>query len=183
MEKVLAVDVGFAATGLAVMEESPMSVGVGVVRVWVPMALYCLRTEKMTKKVGLRVADDDVRRVADLARGIVKVIDEHQIRRALVEVPGGGGRAARPVRCMALATGMIAAVLELRKVAWEVVTPDESRKAACGCGNPSKDEVIAAMGARYPTLLSTLSTKAEREHVADALATFEAGRNGVLCRL
>lgn len=175
-KKVLAADVGFVATGLAVMALQ----GPGA---WVPVELVCVRPPKAGKdrKQTLYKSHLDAQHTAALARGIVDVAGRHNIRHVLAEMPHGGARSGRAMRCMALAAGAFAAIVELDRLVPEWYTPDETRIAATGNRKASKEEVIAAMSKRYPGLYSG-NKAADLEHLADALATFEAGRNGNLVR-
>ncbi|MBI4396862.1 MAG: hypothetical protein HY548_07190, partial [Elusimicrobia bacterium] len=115
-------------------------------------------------------------------RAVREVVDRNGIRRVVVELPNGGALSARAIRAMALSTGMIIAVIELLGLAYEFYTPSETRLAATGrIKNVSKEEVIEAICGRYPDITS--GPKCEMEHICDALATFEAAKNGNLVRM
>ena len=179
MTLILAVDPGFAATGLALMEKADDGN-------WVPLELKCVRTEKNLAKHAVRVADDDAARIQFAAKEISDMILHNSVKRMVVELPDGGGQSARAVRAMALATGMIVTLAEAHNVAVEYYRPADTRAAA---GVPKsvqgrdkvKEIVMAEMAKRYPSL-ADFGTKAEREHIADALSCFEAALLGNLVR-
>lgn len=173
MRRIIAVDVGFVATGIVVIDLADQG-----------KMIYhgCLVTKPTTDKKSLYVAHDDARRMQELATGLQEVSVEFDTKRMVVELPHGGSKSARGCRCMALATGAIAATVAMLDLVVEYYTPDQTRKAATGRRMASKDEVVAAMGAIYPQILD-ISPAQAREAVADAAATFEAAKAGNLIRL
>lgn len=173
--KILALDPGFAATGAVVMEWKG--------NVWWPAEMKCIRTTKDDAKLGVRVAEQDVTRVQETARALVDIIDRHQIKMMVVELPHGGAQSSRAVRAMALSTGLIAGLVEYFGLAVEWLTPDDTRIAAVGSRKATKDQVMAGMAVRYPAL-NDIKTKAEKEHIADAMSCFRAAElAGNLVRL
>src|SRR3990167_3168925 len=138
--KILALDPGFAATGAVVMEWKG--------NVWWPAEMKCIRTTKDDAKLGVRVAEQDVTRVQETARALVELIDRHQIKMMVVELPHGGAQSSRAVRAMALSTGLIAGLVEYFGLAVEWLTPDDTRIAAVGSRKATKDQVMAGMAVR-----------------------------------
>ena len=187
MSKILAVDTGYANVGLVVMEWSNNGQDSGMFTpVWRIAEMACIQTEKCDKRIALRKSDDNARRIAEATRGIVDMIKRHDIKRMVAELPHTGGQSANAVRSMAYAGAMIIAVAECFDIAAEWYTPDETR-AAGGVpkgmkGDRTKQIIMQNMGAKYPELAEQFPTMGKREHVADALATFEAARTGVLVR-
>ena len=175
-DRIAAFDIGFATTGAVIMAKDPSGTH------WYMQKSYFIKTEADKSKKALRKADQDVARVAESARKIKAIIETHSIRRMVVEIPHGGGKSSRAVRCMALATAKIATIAELLELAVEWYSPDDTRKAATGSRVASKQSVVDAMGSKHPQVFG-YSTQEAREAVADAAATFEAARNGVLVRL
>lgn len=188
MSKILAVDSGYANLGAVVMEKVATLYTHEEFKVsdYKPIAMYCLQTEKNTRKVGLRCADDNARRIMEMAGKLCTIIREHGIKRMVVELPHTGGQSAAAVRVMAYSTALIVTVAECFNMACEFYTPYETRAAAGAKGVGGKDvkkQVMAEMERRYPGLAEAFPTLGKREHVADALATFEAARGGNLVRL
>lgn len=168
---VLAVDVGFTATGWVLLRGG--------------RPVYCgvIRTQKSPVKRGVRVADDDAERCAFLARELRGLIARHQPRAIVAELPTGGSLSARAVRAMALASGVVVAVVELAGVPVEWTTPDAGRKATTGRRSATKDDVRAGACRALPELEAILPQTAIWEHVTDAAAAYLAARTGALVRM
>lgn len=171
--KILAVDIGFGSTGMAVVAITPGG----------QPELYtytCLHTKPEHKRRGIYVAHDDVRRAMDITRGIRDYYMLNGCAGLAVELPSGGAQGAKANRAMGIATGLVAALAEVSLWPVEWITPGESRKAAIGRetapkGQDVKELVINAMAAKYGATLAALKVM-DKEHVADALATFEAAQ-------
>lgn len=181
MSKILAVDAGFANVGLAVMEHVAD-------KIWRPVELACVQTEKCNRKTSLRAPDDNARRIADATRGVKDVIVRHGIKAMVVELPPGGAPRMNILKMLSLASGMIIAIGECFDMAVEYYTPQDTRRAAgVPIGVKDKDNVkkivMEEMGRLYPELAQEFPAIERRNHVADALSCFEAAREGVLVRM
>ena len=165
--RIAAVDVGFASSGIAVMEHTRLG--------WEPVALRCLRTEPSANKKHLRVADDDAERVMSQAREFLAIIARHNVIALVVETPHGGAKSSRASRCMGLATGMIATIAAATGVAVEWYGPDQTRSAATGDKKATKTQVINGASKAFGSVdFQAMPNNVEREAIADALATFLA---------
>jgi len=178
MTKVLALDIGFGAAGMAVL-------GVRDGRAEL-FTTACVHTKPEHKKRGIYVAHDDVRRAQQVVRAISRVYLENGCKGMVCELPNAGAKGAKANRAMGISTGLIAAYAEVTRVPVEWITPAESREAAIGRGTAPKGKdvkelVTAAMGHKYPEILGLLEK--DKEHIADALATFEAARGRQLMTL
>lgn len=175
----MAVDAGFANVGVVVM--SHCSAG------WVPVDAACIQTEKSDRRLKISKPDDYARRIGQATREIAAMIRKHGISGMVIELPPGGGARIATVKMLSLAAGMIVAIPECFGIPAEFYNPEDTRRAA-GVPSTTKDRdhvkeiVMEAMGAKYPSVRSVFTSKDRFNHVADALATFEAGRNGVLVR-
>lgn len=201
MIKILAADVGFTSTGMAIFSWSPASG-------WQLFDTKCVHTEqehtvkvkdekgrlvlnkkgKIKKKQITSVAVDDVRRVEFMGIEVLNYFLENQCSALVCEIPNGGAQNAAAQKDMGLATGMIAMVHVALRCPMEHITPNESRKAAGwikdehpmeGLTSTQKKTlmkrfIMSAMAAKYPAIDKYLI--ADKEHIADALATFEAAR-------
>lgn len=165
---VLAVDVGFVATGWAVLAAGRI------------ISVGCIRTDGSDRKRGVRASDSDAERTACIARQLDRVIRGFQIRGVIAELPTAGAKGARAIACMARASAIVATVVELHGLPAEFVTPMDVKKVT-GTATASKDEVEAAVIRRWPAA-SLPKLKCEREHVADALGAYLAAENGTLVR-
>lgn len=169
MPAVLGIDIGFAHTGLALIE------GYRVVHSTV------ISTQKSDRKKELRVADDDAERCQLLTRSLVQYIQEYQPDGVIVELPTGGSQGARANRAMGMATGVIAAVVEILQVPTEWVTPTEVKMAACGRRDASKEDVQKAV-LRHYEWQEKPRKPSDFEHAADAAAAVWAAEHGLLLR-
>jgi Holliday junction resolvasome RuvABC endonuclease subunit len=175
IKRVLAIDIGFAAAGMAVFDIAP-------VKLW---DTKCIHTSPEAKKRGIYQSHDDVRRALSLTRGIVEYFTESQCSGMAVELPSAAAQGAKANRAMGIATGVIAATVEILRCPVDWITPDESRTAAIGRRSAPKGEnikelVMAAISAHYPEIAG-LKLK-DKEHIADAIATFEAARDRQMIR-
>lgn len=171
--KILAVDVGFAATGMAIFE---MTAEGGRL-----FDTKCLHTEKSHD---VPVSHDDVRRTEFLACGVLNYFIENQCKGMICELPNGGAQAAISAKCMGAALAMIATVRVALHCPAIWIKPDDSRIAAGWDKNKHKDIpikerkialkrfVMASMEAKYPAIAG-LKLK-DKEHIADACAAFLA---------
>lgn len=185
-KKIMAIDAGYANVGLVIMEyrmfTNPLQ------RTWWPIDMACIQTEPAGKKVGLRKSDDHARRIAESSRRIAGYVRKHEIKSMVVELPPAGSGNPNVARTLAFAGGMIAAVEGCLDLMAEYYTPAETRAAAgVPLGVKDKDNVkkivMAEMGRRYPELDTIFTSADRRNHVADALATFEAARGSNLVRM
>lgn len=182
--RIIAIDAGYANMGVAVMELREVESS----REWWPIDLACIQTEKSHRKTGLRQSDDHARRIAESTRELKGLVLKHKVDAALVELPPAGSQNANVARTLAFAAAQVTTFVECMGLATEWFTPSDTRRAAgVSSGITDKDHVkeivMAEMGKKYPSLEVLFKAKERRNHVADALATFEAGRHGNLVRM
>lgn len=204
MTKLLAVDVGFRSTGMAIF-----SYDKEFCPEWKLFNTKCIHTGqehtervkdesghlklnnkgKVMKKQLTSVAVDDVRRVEYMGVEILNYFIENQCSALVCEIPNGGAQSAAAQKDMGLATGMISMIHVALRCPMEHITPNESRAAAGwikaehpmeGLSSTQKTTlmkrfIMAAMAAKYPTIAEYII--ADKEHIADACATFEAARD------
>ena len=159
---IVALDPGLVGTGIAVFQvKTDMPILVD---------LHCILPKREDNEKSKALSD--VRRIMEHVDGLQPYIEDADL--VLVELPHGGAKSARATRSMALITGAVAAVVRLGgvRVAW--FTPRETRMAAVGVPKADKSDIIAAMSKIYPEL-KLIKSLARQEHIADALATYEAG--------
>lgn len=203
MTKLLAVDVGFRSTGMAIFsydkEYCPE---------WKLFDTKCVHTGqehtervkdengrlvknsqgKVKKKQLTSVAVDDVRRTEYMGIEILNYFIENQCSALICEIPNGGSQNAAANKDMGMATGMISMVHVALRCPMEHVTPNQSRAAAGwikkdhpmeGLTSTQKKTIMKrfimdAMTAKYPAIAKYIIN--DKEHIADACATFEAAR-------
>lgn len=174
--KILAIDPGLASLGYVVMQKGPVTTD------WVPVAWGVLKTTENKGVLNIRASHDLIRRAQEQARGLTAITQEHGIKCVISEMYDTAAKSAAALRSMMITLGMLAAWSEPYAVEW--YSPWDTRRAADVPshvhGPAVKKHVIAVMGKRYPFLLEMPMNKAE--HIADALAAFEAARNGMLLK-
>ena len=194
MTKVLAADIGFTATGMAIFtydkEYCPE---------WRLFDTRCLHTgQEHTKhkvrdgrKIKLRlasVAHDDIRRAELMAGGIFNYYLENKCEAMVCEIPNGGAQSAWAAKYMGAATTMIAVIRLVLRCPADWITPTQSRTAAgwrreTHPGEKTKEIktfVMGAMAVKYPAIAGLEDE--DKEHIADACATFEAARGRQLIK-
>jgi Holliday junction resolvasome RuvABC endonuclease subunit len=166
----LTLDVGFKSMGWALIEGGSIK-KCGVIE-----------TEKSKKKT-VRVADDRAWRSANLARELSSLILCNGAKGVIGELPSGGALNAKAMAYMAMATAITAAVCEILKIPVEWVTPGDSKKALTGKRSASKEEMMATIRDKFLDLpLPAKYPDSKFEHVADAIAAYNAQRCGNLVR-
>lgn len=169
MATVLALDVGFAALGWAVIDAAIGDVCCAGV----------IRTVKSQAKRGVRVADDDWDRCAVQARAVAALVTLHTPACVVAELPTGGSKSARATRAMALGTGIAATVCTLLSIPVVCTTPRDGKIAATGRANADKVDVQAGVERKLHGATDALTQlkRADVEHAADAMAAYIAARH------
>lgn len=178
MSKVMCVDSGLASIGVAIMKWDG--------REWRPTLLKTLYSKPADKLLEVRQSSDCARRIEEQSRALAGLIHQEQIAHLVAELPDTGAQSADALRAMMLGMALLVSTVEHFKLIKEYYTPYETRAAAkvprgVRKGNEVKKFVIANMRAMYPEL-ETVRLACDREHAADALACFEAARNGNIVR-
>lgn len=169
---VLGLDPGFSNFGWAALRLLPE----GGERV---LDAGCIRTERGKGKVLVR--DDDRRRAAEIARGLLAVARRFEpavlSAEALSHVNPRESRMpiATTVK-VGRAWGELDMLTELLETALVQVAPQTIKKVLCGSASASKADVQRALIRRYPELTTLLSPIAAsfREHPVDAVGAVVA---------
>lgn len=166
---VLGVDPGFASVGYAVVELFPSGEQVLETRVF--------RTAKSDAKLNTLAADDTVRRTREIAKDLEQMLERLmncEGDRRLVAICAEAmsyPRNAVVAAKMAMTWGVLAANAERRNLALVQASPQQVKKAVCGTGSASKDEVATALVTRYREIPGIAELpRTLREHAYDALA-------------
>jgi len=182
-DRIMSVDAGFAACGVAIFELVAEGNMAGGAAEWTPRYLECVRTEA-DKRDGTYVAQDDMKRMVEMANRLDQLRKFHDCKWLVAEIPGGGGQSARAVRAMSMCSGMLAGFLAATGIGYECFMPWDTRKAAgvpgsVRTGKDVKQIVMANMRKTYPYFAKweCTVTKVDSENVADALACFVCAKN------
>ena len=167
----LAIDAGFANTGVALLSIPDFKI----------QSVKVIVTKKDTKKKNLRVSNDDVRRVKETLNGLHNTFPIlHNIFGSgrlfgVVEIPHGGAKGARANRTMGMATATAVSFFEIHSIPFEDIPPGDIKKQVAGKFNASKDAVREGVRNYFRGQLDefdkAMSCLPERlwEHVYDAL--------------
>ena len=167
---VFGVDVGFRNTGVAVFEYNGEE--------WDLIDSLLIKTAKCDKKTKVRVANDDVRCVQQIASELGKLCKKHDPKLFVTELPHGGGKSSIAVKSMALASGFIATFTQVNRISGLWVTPANVKVALTGKTAASKLECIEGADKRYPAFRDKYYNVKRGayynyfEHVADAAGAF-----------
>jgi crossover junction endodeoxyribonuclease RuvC len=161
---VLGIDGGFASLGLAAVEILPDRER--LVDSWV------VRTEKSSKKLGVRSGDDTARRAREIASRVDMAISLHQPGAIALESPSWPRNAGVAAK-MGVAFGCIFALAEKHRLPLVMASPQEVKRALTGAKTATKDDVIAAIERRFPEI-TWPSQKTLWEHAADAVGVVVA---------
>lgn len=168
---ILALDVGFRGTGWTVWKGDA------------PVACGLIHTTPQAKKRKVRVADDNALRSAQIARELHDVIQAHGIAGVVGELPSGGAQSAKAASQMAMATAIVASVVELLGLPSDWATPTEVKVALCGSKTASKDDMMAEARRRYGNMVAFPKSKSVFEHIADSIGAYLALRDGNVIRV
>jgi Holliday junction resolvasome RuvABC endonuclease subunit len=135
-------------------------------------------TKKETKKTGLRVADDNVRRARELAAQLRNLAPPMVICAEAMSHPRHAGNAGK----LALSWGIVAAYAEQHGLPVRQASPQAIKQRLCGRKDASKLQVQRALERLYPGVFDGLN-KGQREHAADALGAIEACRDADVVQL
>lgn len=173
MNVILALDPSFTAWGWAVIEvngDNDRLVDCGTIR-----------TKPEEKKRGLRVADDDLRRVQELFTELERIWKKYDPVGIVTEV-SGGAQSARASRTIGMTEGILGSFITAKMAPAEFYTAMEGKKAATKNRKASKEDVLMAMRAHFGDKLIPRKPRACREAVGDALAVFMASKQGNVYR-
>lgn len=160
----LAIDIGFRNTGLALFEDTP-----GGIRL---IETHCITTDHIKKSKRASVALVDMEKTLYLAKQLGTYMSERHVPWVVVELPTGGAKNSRAVRCMGMASAIIGTLVATLGCGAEWTTPREGKLAATDKPDAEKDEMMEAVGKMFPAITSI--PKCRREHIADACAAMLA---------
>lgn len=155
----LSIDGSLTATGFAVIVAGESESCVGT---------YFCSTKPDSKSRHVYQADQDGARVDEIVSTLLSILDTHRPDVVAMEAPAGSQH-ANSAKALALAYGAMRGALRARGVTPIMVQAHHAKKAGAGLKNATKDQVIEAMLARFPSADIT-GSKARKEAVADALS-------------
>jgi crossover junction endodeoxyribonuclease RuvC len=160
----LGIDPGLANAGLAVLEILPVGERL--------LHLAVLKTEKCSKKQNTLAADDDMRRVRELAGALWALVAEYKPRIFCLEA-ASWPRSATAAAKTAMSRGVIGAIAETLGIAIAQASPQEVKLAVTGRRDASKEDVERGICERFGNaeVLGGGIARGRREHCYDAAAS------------
>lgn len=138
-----------------------------------PVAAGVIQTEKTDKKT-TRVFDDNVHRCSVACTALKEIIDAHNVKGIIGEMPTGSQNAAAS-KSAGLAIGLIAATACLLGLPGEWCTPDAVKKAVCGRKDAGKEAIMDRISELYggeKTCKEIPITKGKRAGKVSELTTY-----------
>ena len=157
---VVGIDQSLVCTGLAALE---LRGGV-----WVCRETSVVRTKPDAKATHLYKADQDGMRIDDIADGVVAFLRRQPKPRLVAMEAPAGAQSASAAKALGLAYGTVRTAVRMAGDQPIVVQAHHAKKAAAGLASATKDEVIAAMRARW--MWRPEGAKPVIEAMGDALA-------------
>jgi Holliday junction resolvasome RuvABC endonuclease subunit len=154
--RLLAIDPSLTATGMVVVDD-----GVTLV------SNLFVATKPDAKSRHVYAADKDGARVDEIADAVLVMVRGSRPDIVACEAPAGSQHAVS-AKALALAYGTIRGALRACGITPVMVQAHHAKKAATGNKGASKDDVVAAMQARFGVQIG--GSKAYREAIADALS-------------
>jgi Holliday junction resolvasome RuvABC endonuclease subunit len=159
---ILALDISLSEFGIAVFDSDGRLVHG-----------ECVITKPVKKKLNTRVIDSDHLRIKEISLRFKALHEQYNFRGIVAEVPPGGTQGARSATALGMAKGTVWAFAALMNLPFEGYLPYETKKAATGKMNASKEEVTAAVKRRWQDFQFPQS-KNHLEAVCDACSAYIA---------
>jgi len=170
--RVLGIDGGFASMGIAVLELTPDQ---ELLR-----DVYVVRTQKSDRKLQVLAGDDTARRGRELAHHVGLAITSQSPGAIVIESPSWPRNAGVAAK-LGVAFGVVYALAEKHGLPLLQVSPQQVKKSLCGRKDAAKEDIIAAVEARFPSV-TWPSQKGLWEHAADSIAVVLAGLDSDVIR-
>jgi len=166
--RILALDVAFCHTGVAILERKRQR--------WSVLHTECISTEKESRKRRIYETDDKLRRATMIFGRLYHLVQDYKPQLIAAELPVSGGKSAAAHASMGMAIAIIAALgfatgVPIRNYNW-----DEIKLAACDMKTAGKLQVQNAIAGMFPEIAEAYGSKKSNsgftgdfEHIADAL--------------
>jgi len=170
MSQILALDIGFTGMGWVIARKQ-----------WSPkvrneskgekkfrrlsrnleiLAVGIIKTKPEAKKRGIPVPHDRARRSAFLFNGLRDLIRDWSVRYVVAEIPYGSGRSSHAVAGMALATAVVACVVETHNLPVEWYLEDEVKRVTTGKTGSTSISTLPGNSPFAPMrILATISSR------------------------
>ncbi len=160
--KILTNDPSFTAWGYAVLDEQGNVHETG-----------CIKTVPEQKKRRIRKSDDTVRRIQEINKTLILLIDKYNIDYILSEAPHGSQNASAAVM-IGVVTGIVQTLADCFEIPIDWYSENDAKKHLLGKISATKTEIIKNIGNLYN--ITWTGIKYKDEAVADAMAIFNVAR-------
>lgn len=170
---VLGIDSGLASCGVALVRLQPASEEL--------VGVHVFTSKPSQRKLEVRSADDTGRRARELAAFLELQFDNPEPVALALEAPSWPRNAGCAAK-LGVAFGVAFALAELHRIPVVMASPQDVKQAVCGSKVATKDDVIAAVETRFPSILWPPQTTLW-EHAADAVAVVLACLDAEVIRM
>jgi Holliday junction resolvasome RuvABC endonuclease subunit len=130
----------------------------------------CIKTEKLAKKLRIRVGDDDCRRIHEIGCILRDVINKYNVNFIIGELPGGGSKSSSAAKSLGQAKSILQSAATFLNISIEWFSEGDAKKAVLRKQSATKQEMIDAIDKLYD--VPWTGTKYKDEAIADSLAIY-----------
>ena len=134
----------------------------------------CIKTEPETKKKRIRKSDDRLRRISEINKVLLDLIEKHGINYILSEAPHGSQNASSAIM-IGISLGVIQTVSDCLQISVESYSEDDCKKLIFGRKSVAKSEMVAMMFGKYH--ITDKMSKYKAEAIADAIAVWHTAKH------
>lgn len=127
----------------------------------------CIKTEPSSKKLHIRKGDDRTRRVSEINKELLKIIDEYDVKYILSELPHGSQNASAAVM-IGMVVGVLQTIADILDIGIEWYSEGDSKNHLLGKRSATKEETINKIRQIYGKPRTGI--KYMDEAIADALS-------------
>lgn len=134
----------------------------------------CIKTSSEQKARRIRKGDDRVRRVSEINRALLLLINKYRVNLLISELPHGSQSASAAVM-IGICTGVVQTLADTLCLPIEWYSEGDAKKAVVNKRSASKSEMIKAISELYKVPWTGIGYKDEA--IADALAVYRVAEN------
>ena len=143
--------------------------GYAVIRNNEVLSCGCLKTKKSSKKLRIRVADDDTNRISEINKILLEIIKRHDVDYILSELQHGSQNAIA-AKWVGATTAIIITIADVLGIGMESYSEMDSKKALLGKKSATKQETIDAIKNLYTVPWKNIQYADEA--IADAMSIY-----------
>jgi len=143
--------------------------GFAVLKNNVVLNVGCIKTIPENKKTRIRKSDDTIRRVSEINKKLIELIETYGIDFIVSESPHGSQNASAAVM-IGIVAGMLQTLADVKQIPIEWYSEMDSKKFVLGKKSATKTEMVNAIKKLYE--VPWANVKYQDEAVADAIAVY-----------